>query len=145
MFVKMSLSRPIDLFCSFCWKNSARSFFPATATQVFCQSLSSHILCSCLEDFSTTNYICNFWHRKFQLVSTHAICSWDDAFMQKGNCGSPNSLCKCTNSLPTLSTNACIQCKIYLSWSNHLVTSFRLEMNVGGFSKHQNKTSDTHR
>ena len=28
---------------------------------------------------------------------------------------------------------------------NHLVTSFRLEMNVGGFFEHQNKTSDTDR
>ena len=32
-----------------------------------------------------------------------------------------------------------------LSWSNHLVTSFRLEMNVGGFSEHQSKASDTDR
>ena len=29
--------------------------------------------------------------------------------------------------------------------SNHLVTSFRLEMNVGCFSKHQKTTSDTDR
>ena len=29
--------------------------------------------------------------------------------------------------------------------SNHLVTSFRLEMNFGSFSEHQNKTSDTDR
>ena len=29
--------------------------------------------------------------------------------------------------------------------TNHLVTSFRLEMNVGSFSEHQNKTNDTDR
>ena len=57
----------------------------------------------------------------------------------------PNNFSKCTLSLPTLSTNTSIEWNLYFSWSNHLVTSCRLEMNVGGFCKHQNKTSDAYR
>ena len=104
-----------------------------------------HILCSCLEILSTTNNLCNFWHSKFQQVSTYAFCRWHDIFTQKWNCSSPNNLCKCTESPSTLSTNTSKVWNLYLSWSNHLVTSFRLEMNVGGFSEHQKKTSDTDR
>ena len=145
-------SRPTDLFCRFCWNDSARTPFPATSrppaalfSQLFSQSLSSHTLCRCLDILSTTNNLCNFWHSKFQQVSTYAFCSWDDIFTQKWNCSSPNNLCKCTESPSTLSTNTSIVWNLYFSWSNHLVTSFRLEMNVGGFSEHQNKTSDTDR
>ena len=134
-------SRPTDLFCRFCWNDPASSPFPATTTQLFSQSLSSHPLCSCLEIFSTTNNHCNFWHSKFQQVSTYAFCSWDDIFTQKWNCSSPNNLCRCTESPSTLSTNTSIERNLHLSRSNHLVTSLRLEMNVGGFSEHENKTS----
>ena len=138
--------RPTDLFCRFCWNDSARIPFPAAPfTQLFSQSLSSHTLCSCLEILSTTNNLCNFWHSKFQQVSTYAFCSWDDTFTQKWNWSSPNNLCKCTEPPSTLSTNTSIVWNLHLSWSNHLGTSFRLEMNVGGFSEHQNKTSDTDR
>ena len=138
--------RPTDLFCRLCWNDSACTPFPAVPfTQIFSQSLFSHTLCSCLEILSTTNNLWNFWHSKFQQVSTYAFCSWDDIFTQKWNCSSPNNLCKCTESPSTLSTNTSIVWNLYLSWSNHLVTSFRLEMNVGGFSEHQNKTSDTDR
>ena len=66
-------------------------------------------------------------------------------FTQKWNCSSPNNLCKCAESPSRLSTNTSIVRNLYLSWSNHLVTFFWLEMNVGGFSEHQNKTSDTDR
>ena len=144
--------RPNDLFCRFCWNDSARSPVLATSrplaapfTHLFSQSLSSHTLCSCLELLSTTNNLCNFWHSKFQQVSTYAFCSWDDIITQNWNCSSPNNLCKCTQSPSTLSTNTSIVWNLYFSWSNHLVTSFRLEMNVGGFCEHQNKTSDTDR
>ena len=138
-------SRPLDLFCRLCWVDSARTLFPATTTQLFSQSLSSHTLCSCLKFLSTTNNLCNFWHSKFQQVSTYTFCSWDDIFTQKWNCNSPNNLCKCTKTPSTLSTNTSIEWNLYLPWSNHLVTSFRLEMNVGCFSEHQNKTGDTDR
>ena len=144
-FCKNNSSRPIGLFCRFCWHDAACSPFPATTTQLFSQSLSSHTLCSCLEILSTTNNLCNFRHSKFQQVSTYAFYSWDDILTQKWNCSSPNNLCKCTESPSTLSTKSSIDWNLYLSWSKHLVTCFRLEMNVGGFSKHQNKTSDTDR
>ena len=136
-------SRPTDLFCRFCWNDSACSPFQVTTTQLFSKSLSSHTLCSCLEIPSTTNNLCKFWRSKFQQVSTYAFCSWDNIFTQKWNGGSPDNLCKCTKSPSTLSTN--IEWNLYLSWSNHLVMSFRLEMIVGNFSEHQNKTSDTDR
>ena len=138
-------SRSTDLFCRFCWNESARSLFPATTNQPFLQSLSSHYLCSCLEILSTTNNVYNFWHSKLQQVSTHAFCSWDDIVKQKWNCSSPKTLCKCTKSPSTLSTNTFTEWNLYVSWSNHLVTSFRLAMNVGGFPEHQNKTSETDR
>ena len=136
-------SRPTDLFCRICWNDSACSRFPTTTNQLFSQSLSSYTLCSCREILSTTYNICNFWRSKFQQVSIYAFCGWDDLFAQKWNCSSPKNLCKCTESSCTLSTKSSIEWNLYFSWSNHLVTSFGLEMNVGSFSEHQNKTSDT--
>ena len=112
---KIASSRSIDLFCTFCWNDSVRSPSPATTTQLFPQSLSSHTLCSCLELLSTTNNLCNSWHSKFQQISTYAFCSWDDIFNQKWNCSSPNNLCKCTESPSTLSTNTSIIWNLYLS------------------------------
>ena len=81
----------------------------------------------------------------FLPLTTSAICISVDIFTQKWNCNSSNNLRKCTGSSSTLSTNTSIEWNLYLSGSNHLVTSFRLEMNVGGFSEHRNKTSDTDR
>ena len=52
-------SWPTDLFRRFCWNDSAGSRFPATTTQLFSQSLSSHTICRCLENLSTTKYLCN--------------------------------------------------------------------------------------
>ena len=145
-------SRPIGLNCRFCWNNSACLPYTdgclpllATTTQLFYQSLSSHTACSCLEILSTTNNLCNFWRSTFQPVSTHAFWSWDDISTKKGNQGSPNNLSKCTEPPPTFSTNTSTEWNLNLSWSSHLVTSFRLEMKVGGFSKHQDKTSGTNR
>ena len=137
--------RPTELFCRFYWNDSARTPSPATTIQLFSQSLSSHSLSSCLDFLSTTNNLCNFWHSKLQQGSTYAFCSWDDIFTHKWNCSSPNNFCKCTESSSTLSTNTSIEKNLYLSCSNHVITSFRLEMNVGGLSEHQNKTSDTDR
>ena len=152
MFVKMSLRDRLICFADFVGMTvfTLRFLLPpcylsaAPFTQLFSQSLSSHTLCSCLDNLCTNNNLCNFWHRKFQQISTYAFCSWDDVFTQKWNCSSPNNLCKCTNSSSTLSTNF-LNWNFYLSWSNQLGTSFRLEMNVGSFSEHQNKTTDTNR
>ena len=82
---------------------------------------------------------------KSQKVSIYAICSWDDIFTQKWNCSSPKNLCNWIETPSTLSTNTSIGWNLYFSWSNHLVPSFRLEINVGSFFEHQNKTSDTNR
>ena len=138
-------SRPSGLYCRFYWKDSACPLFLSATTQLFSQSLSSHNLCSRLEVFSTTNNICNFWRSKFHPVSTHRFCSWDETLTQKWNCSFSNNLCWCTGTTHTLSSSTFIERNLYLSWSSHFVTSFRLEMKVGGFSKHQNKTSDTDR
>ena len=139
-------SRPTYLYCGFCWNDSACSPFPATTAQKFFQSQSSHTLCSCLGILSSTNNLFFFWRtyksNKFQKVSTYKFCSWDDIFKQKWNFCSPNNLRKFTKSRPTLSTNTSIEWDLYLSQSNDLVTFFRLERIVGGFSKHQNKTND---
>ena len=137
--------RPAGVFYRLSLSSSAWRCFSATTTQLFSQRLFSHFLCSFLETFYTNNNICNFWHSPLQQVSNHAFCSWDDIFTQAWNCSSRNSLCKITEYLPTLSTNTSIEWNLYFSWSSNLVTSPRLEMNVGGFSKHQNKTSDTDR
>ena len=95
--------------------------------------------------FSTIKNTCSFWHGKFQKVSTRAFCSWDDEFTREGNCGPPNNLCKCTETPSALSTNISRECNLYMSWSSHHLTSFRLEIKFGGFSKHQSRTSDTDR
>ena len=137
--------RPTDLFCWFCWNDSARTPLPAHFTQLFFQSSLSHTLCSRLEIHFTTNNPCDFWHSEFQQVSTYSFCSWDNIFTQKWNCISPNNLCMCNESPSTLSTNTSIVWNLYLSWNSHLVTSLKLEMNVWGFFEHQNKTSDTDR
>ena len=120
-------------------------FFLQTSTQLFSQGLSSHTPCICLELLSTTNNLCNFWHIKFQQVSAYAFCSWDDIFTQNWDWSSAKNLSKCIKSPSMLSTNTSIEWNLCLSWSNHLVLSFRLEMNVGGIFEHQNKTSDTDR
>ena len=117
--------------------------FLASNNLLFSPSLSSHSLCSCLEFVTTTNNLCNFWRSKLQQITTHAFCSGHDIFTQESNCSSPNNLFNCTKIATTLSTNTSIEWKLYLSWSNHLVTSFRLEVNVRGFRKSPNKKSDT--
>ena len=125
---KIVSSRPTDLFCRFCWNESAclppvRKLFsaygslplPATTTQLFSQNLPSYTLCSFLEIVSATNNLCNFWHSKFQHVSTYAFCSWDNLITQKRNCSFPSTLCKCTESPSTLSTNISIEWNLYFS------------------------------
>ena len=64
---------------------------------------------------------------------------------KNGNTVLPIILCKCPVSLPTLLTNTSIEWNLYLSWSNHLVRTFRTKMNVAGFPKHQKKRSDANR
>ena len=138
-------SRPTGLFYKFCRNDSTCNPFPAATTQLFLQSLSSHKICSCLEIFSSTNNLCNFWRSIFNQVSNYAFCSWDDIITQKRKCKSPKILCKCTKVAYTLSTRTSIEWNLYMSRISILVTSFKLEMIAGGFSKHQNKSSDADR
>ena len=126
-------SRPSALFGRFWWNDSAWTSFPATTTQLYSQSLSSHTLCSCLENFSTTHNIRSFWDSEFHQVSTRKFCSWDDTFTTKWNGSSPNNLSKCTENAPTLSTSTNREWNLYLSWSIYLVTFFMLKLNFGGF------------
>ena len=66
-------------------------------------------------------------------------------FLRKiGNAVLPIICASAPNPRPQ-STNTSIEWNLYLSWSNHLVASFRLEMKVGSFSEHQNQTSETNR
>ena len=141
----MSLRDRLDCLVNFVGMILLAVFFLVPSPNCFFQSLLPPTLCSRLEILSTANNFCNFWHSKIQQVNNYAFCSWDVIFAQKWNCCSPNNFCKCTKSPSTLSTNNSRVWNLYLSSSNHFVTSFRLEMNVGGFSKHQNKTSDTDR
>ena len=114
-------SRPTGFFCRFCWNDSSPAvphWLPFSSCYhyltVFSTSVFPHSL-SCLEILSTTNNLCNFWHSKFQQVSTYAFCSRDDIFTQKWNCSSPNNLCKCTESPSMLSTDTSLEWKLYLS------------------------------
>ena len=122
-------SRSTDLFCRICRNDSpclppVRKLpsaygslpLPATPTQLFSQSLFSHALCSCLEFLPTNNNLCNFWHSKFQQVTTYAFCSWDDIFKQKWKFSIPKNLCKWTKSPSTLSAvSTSIEWNLYLS------------------------------
>ena len=89
--------------------------------------------------------ICSSWPSNLQQVSTYAFCSCDDILTQKRNCSAPNILSKCTDWPLTLSTKTSIEWNQYLSCCNLFVTSFRLEINVGGFSNYQNRRSDSDR
>ena len=146
IFLKKNVpSSSTGLFCRACLNDSACSLFSCYTTQLFSLILCSSILCCYLENLSTTINLSNFWHRKLRQLITYAFCSWDILIQRKWKFGSPNNLCKCTESPSALSTNTSIEWNLSLSWNKHLATSFWLEMDVGGFSKHQNKLNDTDR
>ena len=152
MFVKMSPRDRLDCLVDFvgmillCLLPPCRTpSAPCSFTQLFFQKFLSHTLCCRLERISTTKNLSNLWCSKLQHVSTYAFCSWEDMFTRKWNCCSPNNLCKSSKSLPPLSSFRSIVWNFNLSWSNHLVTTLRLKMNVGHLSKHQNKPSDIDR
>ena len=137
-------SPPTGLFSRFDWNGSHHVTAPPF-TQLFFQSFLSLTPCSPLEILSTTNNLCKFWHSKFQQVSTYTLCRWNDIFTQKWNCSSPKTLGKSPKSPSPLSSNRSLVWNFYLSWSNHLVVSYVLKINVEHLSKHQNKPSDTDR
>ena len=83
MFVKMSLHHRLTCFADFVGMILLAVLFLLPSLNCLFQSLLSHTLCSSLEILSATNNFCNFWHNKFQQVSTYAFCSWDDIFTPK--------------------------------------------------------------
>ena len=144
MFLKLSFCDRLVCFAEFVEMTLLALFFLLPVPNGFL-SLSCSILCCQLEFVSALTDLCKFWRSNFQQVSTHAFCSCDDVCTQWRNCCSPKNLCKCTESPSTCSTITSIEWNLCKSSSNHLVTSLRIESNVGRVSKHQNKMSDTDR
>ena len=94
----------------------------------------------------TANNLCIVWRNNFQQVSTHTFSGcWDDVFMKKCQCRASKKLCNCTEIPSTLSTKNHMEWNLYFPWKSHRETSFSLDMKIGNFSRHQNKSNDTHR
>ena len=144
---KKDCSQPTDRFGSFCWNDSACISF-----LLFMLSLPNCFFGICLPALFAA--VLNF----FVPLTTSAISGVTKSnksaltrfaagtlYLRKKNCNSHKYLGKCTKSASTFWTTSSTEWNLYLSWSNYLVTYFGLEMIVGGFSKYQNKTSDTDR
>ena len=95
--------------------------------------------------FFPVKKICNFCSGKFQKVSTHTICSWDDSFTQAWNNSSHTSMSNCNKSPSTISNRTTIEWKLYLLRCNRAVASLSFKMNVGGHPRNQNNTRNTDR
>ena len=138
-------SRLTCLFRRFCWKYSACSPLPATTTQLIFQSLSSHILCCCLNFFLPLTTSAISGEGKSNKLAPTRFAAGTICLRKNGIGVLPITCAMCTESPSTLSTNTSKAWNLYLSRSNHLVTSFRLEKSVEGLSEHQNEPSDTDR
>ena len=147
MFLEMSLRDRLSFFADFVWMTLLAVLCllpqPYRSFRVCLPTLFAAVLKFFLP--LTTSAISGAATSNKSAPRRLAVESWDDKLTQKWNCISPNNLCRCTESPSVLSTNTSIEGNLYLVWSNHHVTFFRLEMNVGGFSEHRNKTSDTYR
>ena len=93
-------------------------------------------------NFFATNNLCNLWRCKFQQSNSN-VWQPDVISTEKWKYSSLNTLYKCAKFSSTVSTNTSVNWNLYVSRSNGFLTCFRLEMNVGGFSEHKNKASDT--
>ena len=142
---KYAFLRPTGFSRRFGCNDPAWTPHPTSTTQLFFRVRLPTLSLAILTFFLpvTTSAISGTWNCN-KSVSTR-LAAGTKYFTQKGNCDSPNTLCSWTESPPKFSTNTSTEWNLHLSWSNHLVTCFRLEIEVGGFSKHQNKTSDTDR
>ena len=96
--------------------------------QVVFSVSSSYAFGSSFQIFLSTNNISYLWHRKFQQISTHAFCSWDDLFSQEGK---TRPLCR-----PILSSR-----EVQESLMQPFYKLILLQTNVGNFLKHENKSS----
>ena len=156
MFVKKSLRDRLDCLVDFVGMILLRLLLPCLPTALrlpspncFLRVCFPTLFAAVLNDFRPliTSPISGTANANISapLISTYASCRWDNIFTQKGNCSSPNNLCKSPKTPFSLSTNHSVVWNFYLSWSNHLVVSYMLKMNVGHLSKHQDKPSDTDR
>ena len=139
--------RRTDFFCWFCWNDSARSLFLLPLLNCFFSVCLPTLFAAALKIFLPLTKSASSSAAILNNAAPTRFAAGTIFFAQKRNCSSPINLCKCTKSPSTFSTNASIKWSLYLSlsWSNQLVTSFRLEKNDGGSSEHQNKTNDTNR
>ena len=119
------------------------SLLPAT-TRFFPQCLSSYAFGSSFEIFLSANNISCLWHCKFQQISTHALSGWDVMFSQERIVGSPNILRKSSKTTPTLTSNIFVVGK-FKNLMKPFYKIILIQMNVGNFSKHENKSSYSHR
>ena len=85
----------------------------------------------------------DFLAKEIPTFSAHLFCSRDDIYTLQWNCSSTSNFCKCTKSSSTVLTNRYIKWNLHSSTSIYLSTFSRLLLSFGGFSKHQNNTSDT--
>ena len=95
MFVKMSLHERLFMLVDFEGMNLRVLLLPPPSCflNVFLPTLAA----ADFEIFSP-NYFCHFRYSILQQVSSNSSCRWDDKFFNKGNCGSPNNLSKCSKS-----------------------------------------------
>ena len=116
-------------------------------SKLFSQCLFSYVFGSSSETFLPANNISYLWHCKLQQISTHAFCSWEDIFSQERNGGSPNTLRKGSKTTPSLTSNTFVLCsrEVQECLMQPFYTLILKQMNVRNFSKHENKSSYSHR
>ena len=125
-------SRPIDLFSSFCWSYSAWLLYvfgcfllSAATTQVFSQSLPSHILCRCLETFLLLKTSAISGKTISKKSGPTRFAAGTTYIRKKKKCGPATILFKCTESPAKLSTNnTCIKKNLHLSRSGQYCKVF---------------------
>ena len=106
--------------------------------------MSSYAFGSSFEIFLSANNISYLWHCKFQQISTYAFCCWDDIFSQERNGGSPNNLRKSSKTTSSLTSNT-FNREVQECLMQPFYPLILIQMNVGNFSKHENKSSYSHR
>ena len=148
MYLIVTLRAKLSCSADSVWKTPVADLFVLPSRNcfpTFCHFDFFTAVWKFLLQLSTTDNLCIFWRRKFQLVSTHTISSLDKSIMQKWYRGSPNTLCKSTKFPFTRSTKTSIEIKICLSKWNHLVSSFLSKLNLEQFSIYRNTSSDSDR
>ena len=112
MFAKIVLREQLSWFADSIGMTLLAVFILLQFTTFFSEFVFPHCM-QLFWNYFVTHNLCKFWRSKFQQVSTYAFRSRDDIFTQKWSCSSPDSLCKCTKSRSTLSTNTSLEWKLY--------------------------------